>query len=240
MAELPPPSCWACRKCRRSSFPSLSEDQVRAYILADNRLAEEKAGWDDSILAIELQHLLTVNLDFDVTCTGFEVPEIDLILQEAAAKPSAEDIFEHAGSESPVSRPGDLWILGKHRVLCGNSLDEACYAKLMNGRIADAIFVDPPFNVPIHGHVSGNGSIQHREFQMASGEMSEEEFIEFLNSSLGLLARFEQNRLRALRLHGLAAHRRTADCWGTNIDALLNLCIWAKGGEEWIALPVTA
>ena len=135
---------------------TLTQDQIRAYILADNRLAE-KAAWDDSILAIELQHLLTVNLDFDVTCTGFEVPEIDLIIQEAAVKPSAEDIFEPAGSETAVSRPGDLWLLGKHRIVCGDSLDEASYDKLMNGRKADAIFVDPPFNVPIQGHVSGTG-----------------------------------------------------------------------------------
>lgn len=206
---------------------SLSEDEVRAYILADNRLAE-KAGWDASILAIELQHLLTVNLDFDVTCTGFEVPEIDLILQEAAVKPSTEDIFEAAGSGCPVSRPGDLWILGKHRLLCGNSLDEACSAKLMNGRKADAIFVDPPFNVPIHGHVSGNGSIQHREFQMASGEMSEEEFINFLNTSLGLLARFSKTG----SVHYICMDWRhigeLLNAGKRTYDAFLNLCIWAK------------
>ena len=179
-------------------------------------------------MAIELQHLLTVNLDFDVTCTGFEVPEIDLILQEAAVKPSAEDIFEPAGSESPVSRPGDLWILGKHRVLCGDSLDEASYAKLMNGRKADAIFVDPPFNVPIHGHVGGNGSIQHREFQMASGEMSEEEFIQFLTSSLGLLARYSKTG----SVHYICMDWRhigeLLNAGKRTYDALLNLCIWAK------------
>jgi hypothetical protein len=84
---------------------------------------------------------------------------------------------------------GDLWQLGKHRILCGNSLKDAAYTHLLNGRKADVVFVDPPYNVAIDGHVSGNGSIQHREFQMASGEMSEEEFVRFLTTSLGLLAR---------------------------------------------------
>ena len=104
---------------------SLTEEQLRAYVIADNRLSE-KAGWDNSILAIELQHLLTLDLAFDVTITGFEVPEIDLILQQAEAKPDADDEFE-APSEQATSGPGDLWLLGEHRILCGNSLDEQSY-----------------------------------------------------------------------------------------------------------------
>jgi hypothetical protein len=166
----------------------LTEDQIRAYILADNRLAE-KAGWDESTLAIELQYLLTVDLGFDVTMTGFEVPEIDLIIQEAATKPSADEEFDLTPAGPAITRLGDLWQLGKHRILCGNSLKDAAYTHLLNGRKADVVFVDPPYNVAIDGHVSGNGSIQHREFQMASGEMSEEEFVRFLTTSLGLLAR---------------------------------------------------
>jgi ParB-like chromosome segregation protein Spo0J len=85
----------------------LSEDQIRAYILADNRLAEN-AGWDESILAIELQHLLSIDCEFDVTVTGFEIPEIDLILEQAEAKPDLDDEFEEAVSGPPVTRLGDL------------------------------------------------------------------------------------------------------------------------------------
>jgi len=105
---------------------SLTEDQVRAYILADNKLAE-KAGWDESILAIELGHLLTVDLGFDVTLTGFDVPEIDLIIQGAATKPGEEEVLAPVPQGPAITQPGDLWILGKHRILCGTSLDQESF-----------------------------------------------------------------------------------------------------------------
>jgi hypothetical protein len=101
---------------------NLTEDQIRAYVIADNRLAE-KAGWDKSILAIELQHLMTLDCaDFDVTITGFEVPEIDMIIEEAKESSAAEDVDQPA-----VTEPGDLWLLGKHRILCGNALHDVTY-----------------------------------------------------------------------------------------------------------------
>jgi ParB-like nuclease domain len=164
---------------------NLTPDQIRAYILADNRLAE-KAGWDESILAVELQHLLTIEDDCDVTITGFEIPEIDLILGEATDKPDPDDAFEVSEADQAVSELGDLWLLGKHRVLCGSALQPDSYAVLTASRRAEVVFVDPPYNVPISGHVSGNGSVRHREFQMASGEMSEAEFVSFLTTSLRL------------------------------------------------------
>jgi hypothetical protein len=167
---------------------NLTEDQVRAYILADNKLAE-KAGWDESILAIEFDYLLSVDLGFDVTITGFEVPEIDLIIQGASSKPDAEEESEPISQGPAITQLGDLWLLDKHRIFCGNSLEPGSFTTVMAGRKADVVFVDPPYNVAIHGHVSGNGSIKHREFQMASGEMSEEEFVRFLATGLGLLAR---------------------------------------------------
>jgi len=204
----------------------LSEDQIRAYILADNKLAE-KAGWDESILAIELQHLMTVDLGFDVTITGFEVPEIDLILQHTDSKPNTDDVFKEE-SGTAVTCLGDVWLLGKHRIVCGNSLHEASYLKIMDGRQADAVFVDPPYNVAIDGHVSGNGAVHHREFEMASGEMTETEFFEFLCSSFGLLVRHSKPgsvhfACMDWRHAGeiLAAGKRS-------YDSLLNLCVWAK------------
>jgi len=168
---------------------NLSADQVRAYVVADNRLAEN-AGWDKSIPAIELQHLLNVESDFEVTVTGFEIPEIDLILQEANSKPDSDDIFDADESEPAVTQLGDLWLLGRHRVLCGNALRQESYVTLMGSRRATVVFVDPPYNVPINGHATGNGSVRHREFQMASGEMSEAEFVAFLTTSLRLLVRY--------------------------------------------------
>jgi hypothetical protein len=163
---------------------NLTEDQIRTYILADNRLAE-KAGWDESILAIELQHLISVDLGFDVSITGFEVGEIDLILQEAAGKEEQEEPVEISPGPALTKR-GDIWLLGNHRLICGDALEESTYSALMKDTKADVVFSDPPYNLVINGIV-GRGAIHHREFAMASGEMSESEFFDFLCRALALL-----------------------------------------------------
>lgn len=207
----------------------LTKEQIRAYVIADNKLAEN-AGWDTSILAIELQHLLALDCaDFDVKITGFEVAEIDLILEEAKASPSAEEAppepdFDH----EPVTKPGDLWLLGKHRLICGNSLHHATYQELLGSRRAAMVFTDAPFNVRIDGHATGNGAIRHREFAMASGEMSEAEFLAFLNNSLRLLAQFSANNA----IHFFCMDwRHLAELIAAgkqNYDEFLNLCVWVK------------
>jgi hypothetical protein len=165
----------------------LSEGQIRAYVIADNKLAEN-AGWDNAILAIELQTLLLLDgADFDITITGFEVPEIDLILEEANQKNEMQDeIPVPSSGEEAITQPGDLWLLGKHRILCGNALHEGSYKTLMGVWRAAAVFTDPPYKVKIKGHATGNGAIRHREFAMASGEMSEAEFLTFLNNACAL------------------------------------------------------
>lgn len=207
----------------------LSDEQIRAYIIADNKLAEN-AGWDRSILAIELQHLLTLDCaDFDVTITGFEVAEIDAILEEAAGEPDADDaVFEPAPGEASVSQSGDLWQLGKHRILCGDSLRDETYRTLLGNRRAAMVFSDPPFNVKIDGHATGNGAIHHREFAMASGEMSEVEFLSFLSDALRLLARYSANN----SVHYICMDwRHAGDLIAAGkqaYDELLNLCIWLK------------
>ena len=206
---------------------NLSRDQIRAYVIADNRLAE-KAGWDNSILAIELQHLLTIEGDFDVTITGFEIPEIDLILSSDGDGPDADDVFAVADAEEAVTKVGDLWLLGKHRLVCGSALDPNSYSTLMGNRRADVVFIDPPWNVPIEGHVCGNGSVRHREFPMASGEMSELEFISFLSSSLRLLARYSTSG----SVHFVCMDfRHMGELLAASkpvYDSLLNLCVWVK------------
>jgi DNA modification methylase len=161
----------------------LSEVDKRAYILADNRLAE-KAGWDREILGIELQAL--IDLDFPVELTGFETSDIDILLDDAAEASGGatgpEDDVPPPPSGEAVSRSGDIWMVGPHRLLCGDALDARSYATLMADERAEMVFTDPPYNVPIDGHVSGLGQIRHREFAMASGEMSEVEFTRFLKS----------------------------------------------------------
>ena len=206
---------------------NLSADQIRAYVLADNRLAEN-AGWEKAILAIELQHLLTIEDDFDVTITGFEIPEIDLILQEANGNPDPDDVFGISESDQVITQSGDLWLLGKHRVLCGSALSQESYVTLMRARRADVVFIDPPYNVLIDGHASGNGSVRHREFQMASGEMSEAEFVSFLTTSLRLLVRFSAGS----SVHFICMDwRHMGELLAASkqiYDAFLNLCVWTK------------
>jgi DNA modification methylase len=208
---------------------NLMDEQIRAYVIADNRLAEN-AGWDKSILAIELQHLMTLDCaDFDVTITGFEVPEIDMIIEEAKESSATEDAVLEPDLDQPaVTEPGDLWLLGKHRILCGNALHDAAYRILMGKNRAALSFCDPPYNVRIDGHATGNGAIWHREFAMASGEMSEAEFLSFLNDSLRLMAEFSANN----SVHYVCMDwRHIADliaAGSQNYDEFLNLCVWVK------------
>jgi DNA modification methylase len=130
--------------------------------------------------------------------------------------------------QKPITQPGDLWLLGKHRVLCGNALHEAFYRELLASKRASAVFSDPPYNVKIDGHATGNGSTRHREFAMASGEMSEVEFVSFLNNSLRLLAKYSA----ASSVHYLCMDWRhfgeLLAAGRQHYDEFLNLCVWVK------------
>jgi DNA modification methylase len=204
----------------------LSEAQLRAYMIADNKLAEN-AGWDPEILAIEFQELMLLE-GFDITVTGFEVTEIDLILDEANTTPEEEASTELDIDQEPVTKPGDLWLLNRHRIICRNSLHQATYRALMGSRRAATVFTDPPFNVRIDGHATGNGAIRHREFAMASGEMSEAEFVAFLTSTLKLLCDFSANN----SVHYVCIDFRhlgeLLSAGRQNYDEFLNLCVWVK------------
>lgn len=205
----------------------LSPDQLRAFAIADNRLAE-RAGWDTSILAVELQHLLSIDTKFDVTITGFEMPEIDLLLSAPTDKSDPDDSFEKSDAPNATSQPGSIWQLGRHRILCANAIEQDSYSILLGKKRADVVFVDPPYNLAIAGHVSGNGSVHHREFPMASGEMSEFEFTSFLTSSLRLLARYSANN----SIHFICMDWRHVGeliAAGRQVyESLINLCVWIK------------
>lgn len=168
----------------------LSEAERRAYVLADNKLALN-AGWDKEILAIEFQGL--IDLDFDVELTGFSLAEIDFAIDEAGdADPDAVDAADDlvpVVTGPPVTRMGDLWLLGRHRLLCGDTRSPADIDRLMDGARADLVFTDPPYNVAIDGNVCGLGSVKHREFAFASGEMSQTQFTGFLSETLGNIRR---------------------------------------------------
>jgi hypothetical protein len=156
----------------------LTGAQKRAYILADNRLAE-LAGWDQEVLAIELQFLVDDEVEFEPSITGFEIGEIDLLLTSGkgeAAEPDSVEEIPSLPTNPVVTRPGDVWRIGRHKLICGDALDPEVYDLLLGSELAQMVFTDPPYNVPIQGHVSGLGRVRHREFAMASGEMSKADF----------------------------------------------------------------
>ncbi len=207
----------------------LSETERRAYVLADNKLALN-AGWDTQMLAIELQGL--VDLDFDVTLAGFSLAEVDLTLDAArdgdpGASSGPEDDIPPMQTTA-VSRTGDLWVLGRHRLLCGDAREPSDYKRLLDGAKVDLVFTDPPYNVPIDGHVCGLGRIRHREFAMGVGEMSEDAFTSFLATTLGSAAAVCKDGAIAYvcmdwrHLGELLTAGRSA------FTEFKNLCVWNK------------
>jgi DNA modification methylase len=208
----------------------LSEAQKRAYIIADNRLAES-ASWDLDLLGHELQVLSEVELDFDLSVTGFEPAEVDLLIDGAAPEIDDEDadrLPEGPDEMTAVSRHGDLWELGDHRLLCGDTRSLADCQALLGGDEAQMVFTDPPYNVAIDGHVCGSGAIRHREFAMASGEMSSDQFQAFLTTALSNLAAVSQDGA----LHFVCIDwRHVSELLGAARDVYSetkNLCVWAK------------
>jgi DNA modification methylase len=207
----------------------LSDADKRAYILADNKLAE-KAGWDKELLAIELQGL--IELDVDIELTGFDMAEIDLILEEgreARGEPSGpEDQVPEPSPLPAVTQTGDLWLLGSHRLLCGDARDKAAYDRLLEGAKAEFVFTDPPYNVEIDGHVCGLGRVRHRDFAMGCGEMSEAEFTAFLKTVFALLA---ENSIEG-SIHQICMDWRHSwemlNAGRAIYSELKNLCVWNK------------
>jgi DNA modification methylase len=165
-------------------FNHLSDAQKRAYAIADNRLAEQ-AGWDRETLAIELGELIDLlpAEELDVSITGFEVAEIDQLLADIAPSCSAPEDVVPPLPESPVSQRGDLWLLGKHRLYCGDARNQRDVDRVMSRARAAAVFCDPPFNLRVRS-IGGRGRTRHPEFAFASGEMSTAEFRTFLATAL--------------------------------------------------------
>ena len=206
----------------------LSPAEVRAYVIADNRLAE-KAGWDREMLQAELQGLLA--LDIDIELTGFEAPDLDALMDEAreALGMEADEDRLPLGSDRPtVARQGQLWLLGNHRLYCGDARTQASYDALFEGSKAAMVIGDAPYNVKIAHNVSGNGRIVHGEFQMASGEMSKEEFTGFLETVFQRLA-FNTVDGSIHMLFMDWRHQLEMMVAGNAVySELKNLCVWNK------------
>jgi DNA modification methylase len=200
----------------------MGEAEKRAYVIADNRLA----GWDQSLLALEFEAL--GELDFDLTLTGFELSEIDIILDGEESAASPDDDVAPPASGQPVSRLGDLWLLGGHRLLCGNALEAASYATLLGSERVAAVFTDPPFNVPIQGHVSGLGKTQHREFPMAAGEMTSASFTGFLHDAFTHMAASADDGSIHFVCMDWRHMSEVLEAARGIYDELKKLCVWNK------------
>jgi DNA modification methylase len=226
----------ACQLLGRTEVPTiivdhLSEVQARAFMIADNRLTENSV-WNEQLLAQQLKELSVVDLGFSLEVTGFDMGEIDLRIESltsvAALKDDPLDAIPAETNAPAVSHTGDLWLLGHHRVFCGSALDESSYDTLMAKKKAAMVFTDPPYNVPIEGNVSGLGAIHHRDFVMASGEMSSREFASFLIRAFSLLAKNSANGSLQYIFMDWRHMEELLSAGRTVYSILINLCIWVK------------
>lgn len=206
----------------------LTPAQLRAFAIADNKL-HDLSDWDDIALADEFKALSAMDLDFSLETTGFEVAEIDtLVLGPQTLERDVED--EALPPSGPaVSRLGDLWQLGDHRILCGNSLEAASYGRLLEGKPADMVFSDPPYGLAIAGHASTRrGAKQHREFVMGGDEMSGPELRKFFAESfIHLRAATKPGALLFATIDWRHSAVMQAAAEEAGLD-LINIAIWVK------------
>jgi DNA modification methylase len=171
----------------------LSDAEKRAIVIADNRLSEQ-AEWDIDLLKVQLQQL--VEIDYDVELTGYDTGEVDILLGDGQSEPTSDpddDLPEKTAVAASVTFPGDLWKLGPHLVYCGNALERQSYQRLLGDTLAQMVVTDPPYNVSIASHARGRSKVRHREFAMASGEMSEIQFTQFLDDAFRLMIAASMN-----------------------------------------------
>jgi len=206
----------------------LTDEQKVGFALADNKIALN-TDWDMEQLKLLWQELAALELNFDLEVTGFETAEIDLLVDgpTVATKADRSDIVPERQSAA-VSRLGDLWHLGEHRLMCADACNSAAYARLLESEPARMVFTDPPYNVPIDGHVGGLGGVKHREFKMASGEMTPAEFQAFLKKVLANMA--EASLSGAVHFICMDWRHMTEIMGAAQgiYSGLKNLCVWNK------------
>ena len=208
------------------TIADLDEANLRMLRLALNRLSED-ARWDVEGLRLEFSEIMEISAEIDLRVGGFEMGEIDVAF-EGSGGDEEDDLPALNETSTPVTKPGDLWLLEEHRILCANALMPESYTRLLGDERAQMIFTDPPWNIPIAGHVSGLGSTKHGDFAMGCGEMSAMEFEDFLRTTLGHAARCSNDG----SIHFVCMH------WGRIRELLAaaadlftetkNLCIWNK------------
>jgi len=227
--------CEAAKRLGLTHVPAiqvshLSAAELRAYALADNRLAES-AGWDRPLLALEIEELSQElpQIGLDISITGFEPFEIDALFADLGGEsPDPADEITEPRKGPTVARLGDCFLLREHRLLVGDARERENFTRLLAGSKARIAILDPPYNVKVQGHVGGRGRTKHREFVCASGEMTPAEFTHFLEQILVLCSTnsvdgsihfvfIDWRHVGELTVAGKVAY-----------DELKNICVWAK------------
>ena len=204
----------------------LPEAELRSLRLALNRMTED-AVWNPEALALEFSDILELAPQLELDVTGFEMGEIDILLDGDGAN-EEDDLPVATDKMAPVTRVGDLWVLGDHRLHCGDALKVESYSRVLGTDKADMMFTDPPYNVPIDGHVTGLGRVKHREFALASGEMDAPAFTEFLRQSLAAAASGLRDGAIAYVCMDWRHMRELLEAGHAVFDELKNLCVWNK------------
>lgn len=222
-----------CSYIASLTIENLSAEILRAYRIADNQLTRSTE-FDYSVLNQEFKFLY----DYKILGTdlGFSALQIDKIYNYQIESPKQtpskepEEVLELKDADIPERvKAGDLWRAGDSFILCANSLKTDSFKYLMQGELAKLVLTDSPYNVPVSGHICGNGKIKHQEFKMASGEMSDEEFEKnFVTPYMGNCIKYSQNGSlhyhfidwRGLRIFLNVGYKLYSD--------LKNICVWAK------------
>jgi DNA modification methylase len=205
----------------------LDPAELRTYALADNRIAQN-AGWDAEVLRIEFEELNALELSFDLEITGFSTTEMDQLLVITPEEEKLEKLPEVDKRQTCGVERGDVWILGNHRLLCGDSRSPESFAALMGDGRARLVFSDPPFNVKINGHVGGLGKTKHAEFAMATGEMSKPEFTGFLETAFRNAADVSMDGAIHYQCMDWRHVEEMMKAGSAVYSELKNICIWSK------------
>jgi DNA modification methylase len=206
----------------------LSQEQKRAFVLADNQIALNST-WDEDLLGRELKALSEIDLGFDLDITGFSIADMDVLIEDS----EPEEDYNPSDDIQPKTiiqraQLGDVWQLGNHRLVCGDSLQEKTLDQLLEGEMVSMVFTDPPYNVKVNGHIGGSGQIKHDEFAMASGEMNQSQFTSFLRSSFESLTRCAKDGSIHYICMDWRHMREMADAADGVYAELKNLIVWAK------------
>jgi DNA modification methylase len=213
------------------AISGLSLSQKRSYVISDNKIGL-LSSWDTNLLKAEMEILIEEDFNIELTC--FSTAEIDLLLEDQTSKSSSsknnvDDLQADDFTIDIVSRLGDLWRLGNHYLLCENSLRWDSYQEVMQGMNAQMVITDPPYNVKISGHVCGNGKVQHKEFFMASGEMTQEQFVEFLRDACQNIKRASQDGAVIYIFMDWRHIRELQDAAVPLFGPPRQMCVWDKG-----------